>query len=167
MDATVMAGLVGAGAALIGAGIGAGTSVLIERRRARESALEAHRATLRTACSDFTAAIARVRSDSYALPAAPGPVVVVSPGLDEARAGCERLRILVSDMETQRAARMALRHAYSVWKAAETGTDPRAAEYPDKKPRERLREELTRLYIGVRRELGVSHPEDVFEDLEN
>ena len=37
MDATVMAGLVGAGAALIGAGIGAGTSVLIERRRARET----------------------------------------------------------------------------------------------------------------------------------
>jgi hypothetical protein len=91
----------------------------------------------------------------------------IRAGMDEARAGCERLRILLTEMETQRAARLALRHAYAIWKTAETGVDPRAAQYPDKNPHVRLREELTHLYVGVRRELGVSQPENVFVDLDD
>jgi hypothetical protein len=120
---------------------------------------------LRTACSDFTAAIASVRSNSYHLSIDPSAGAAIRLSMDEARAGCERLRILVSSSDTQRAARMALRHTYAIWKLAETGSDPRAAQYPEKLPAQRLREELTKLYRGVRRELGVLQPDDVFEDL--
>jgi hypothetical protein len=62
---------------------------------------------------------------------------------------------------------LALRHAYAAWKLVETGKDPRAAEYPGVAPDKRLRDELTRLYVGVRTELGVPNPDDVFEELDN
>lgn len=171
MDANIGIALLGAGAALAGAWVGSRTSIAVEKRRAEGAAAEAHRATLRAACSDFTAAIARVRSHSYGLTGVPTddePLLrALAAALDEARAGCERLRILVSDSDTQRAARLALRHAYAVWKVAETGLDPRAAQYPGEDPHARLRTELTRLYVGVRRELGVAQPDDVFHDLDD
>ena len=167
MDPTVAAGLIGASAAILGAGVAGVTSFAIEGRRSRENAEEAHRAELRRACSDFTAAIARIRSGSYALSSDPAARSVISSGMDEARAGCERLRILVNDSATQHSARMALRHAFAIWKLAETGNDPRAGQYPGKNPHTRLREELTKLYVGVRRELGVKSPEDVFEELDD
>jgi len=81
--------------------------------------------------------------------------------------GCEQLRLLLDDKSTQRAARLALRHAYAVWVTAQSGVDPREAESKGKRPEKRLREELTKLYVGVRTELGVEHPTDVFEELED
>jgi hypothetical protein len=167
MDPTTAAGIIGAGAALSGATLAGGTSLAIERLRARESAREAHRGELRSACSEFTSAIARVRSNSYHLNHDTAAKKALLSALEEARVGCERLRILLSDKATQQAARMVLRHTYAVWKLAEDGADPRAAEYPGKEPEVRLREELTHLYVGVRRELGLANPEDVFEDLDD
>lgn len=165
MDSTIVAGAVGASAALLGGGLASGTALWVERQRTREIAREARRQELQSACAEFTAAIACVRSNSYLLHDDATAEKALNAAMEEARVGCERLRILLSDKTAQQAARLALRHAYAVRKAAETGTDPRADEYPGKKPNVRLREELTRLYVGVRTELGVAHPEDVFEDL--
>jgi hypothetical protein len=62
---------------------------------------------------------------------------------------------------------MALRHLWAVWHFAEYGTDPRATEFKGQSPHTRLRQQLTELYVGVRRETGIKHPEDVFEELED
>lgn len=83
--------------------------------------------------------------------------------LEEARVSCERLRILLDDKEAQQAARLALRHAYAVLKRAQTGKDPRADQFSDE-PNVRLRKQLTLLYSGVRSELGMAHPDAVYED---
>lgn len=164
MDSAIVAGIVGASAALLGGGLASGTVLWVERQRTRESAREARRQELGTACSEFTAAISRVRSHTYHMQDE-ATAKALNAAMADARVGCERLRILLSDSASQRAARLALRHAYAVCKVAETGIDPRASQYPDKQPHVRLREELTRLYVGVRTELGVAHPEDVFEGL--
>jgi hypothetical protein len=160
VDPTVGAGLIGAGAAIVGGGVAGAVSFVVERERSQAAGVETRRAALRSACSDFTAAIARVRHQSYSLPADLDAQRLLVQAFEEARIGCERLRILIISRTTQRAARLALRHAYAVWKLAETGVDPRAAIYPDETPHQRLRKELTVLYVGVRQELGVPNPEE-------
>jgi hypothetical protein len=57
---------------------------------------------------------------------------------------------------------MAVRHIFAVWSLADQGVDPRADEYPGTNPSSRLRQSLTAIYIGVRRETGSRHPEHVF-----
>lgn len=167
MDSTTIAGIIGASAALAGVFLTGVFTYAVERRRGREASREAHRQELRSACSDFTSAIARVRSKSYALKDDPAARSSLLSALDDARVDCERLRLLVSEKGTQEAARLSLRHAYAVWKLAETGVDPRSAEYPGRSPHKRLRDELTRLYVGVRTELNVPQPEDVFAELDD
>ena len=167
MDATTAAGLIGAGGAVLGALAAGGAAVAVEGRRSRAGRLEAHRHEIRSVCSQFTSAIARVRSNSYNLKRDAAAERAGLAALEEARVGCEQLRLLLDDKSTQRAARLALRHAYAVWMTAQHGVDPREAESKGKKPEKRLREELTKLYVGVRTELGVEHPADVFEELED
>lgn len=165
MDSTATAALIGGGAAIAGALAAGLTSLAVERQRATASGLEAQRQELREACSHFTAAIARIRSNSHNLSQDPTADSAIRTALEDARVGCERLRILLNHREHQKAARLVLRHAYAVWKQAETGIDPRAEEYPNHEPHERLRKQLTALYVGVRQELGLTSPGDVFEDL--
>lgn len=167
MDATLASGIIGAAAGVIGAGVGGGATLLVGRIGALEQAREAHRTELRNCCSEFTAAIARARSNSYSIPDNKGADDAAFKALEDARVSGERLRLLSSDKRTQKAARLAIRHVYAVIRQAQTGIDPRADEFPGRGPHKRLREELTTLYIGVRRELGISNPEAVFEDLEN
>jgi alkylation response protein AidB-like acyl-CoA dehydrogenase len=152
-------------AALIGTGVGAGTALGVEWVRARAASSASRRDALLAACSSFTAAVARTRSLCYDLEG-PGAKQRVRAQLEEARAECERLRLLIDASDTPRAARMVLRHLWAVWHLAERGTDPRAEEFPGTTPWSRLRSELTALYIGVRREIGSRHPEDVFRELD-
>ncbi len=56
---------------------------------------------------------------------------------------------------------MALREIWAVWKQADTGVDPRAVEFTED-PWTRYHTQLRMLLIGVRRELGLKKPEDVF-----
>jgi alkylation response protein AidB-like acyl-CoA dehydrogenase len=158
-------GAVAAVAALIGTGVGAGVTLTVEWIRARAGDRASRRDALLAACTGFTAAVARTRSLCYDLDQ-PGAKERVRAQLEEARVECERLRLLADSRETQKAARMALRHLWAVWHLAERGTDPRAHQFPDATPWKRLRTELTALYVGVRRETGSSHPEDVFEELD-
>jgi alkylation response protein AidB-like acyl-CoA dehydrogenase len=158
-------GVVAAAAALIGAVVVAGVTLAVERLRARAADRASRRDALLSACTNFMAAVARTRSLCYDLDQ-PEAKKRVHAQLEEARVECERLRLLADSSETQKAARMALRHLWAVWHLAEHGTDPRADQFPDARPWKRLRTELTALYVGVRRETGSSHPEDVFEELE-
>jgi hypothetical protein len=81
----------------------------------------------------------------------------------EARARYETLRLLGS-RETQRAGRMALRHAWAMWRQAETGDDPRSDEYRGDPPWRRYHRELLALLISIRRDLGLPDPDDVFAE---
>jgi hypothetical protein len=155
---------VGAITALAGTGLGACVTLAVEPIRARNAASAARREALLKSCSDFTAAVARVRSQSHGLAKRPEEQTRVLASMEDARVECERLRLLIDASDTQRAARMVVRHLYAVWKLGLDGVDPRAERYPDDPPHARLRRELTILYVGVRRETGSSTPEDVFED---
>jgi hypothetical protein len=159
--------LIGAGTALAGTGVGAAVSLAVEGVRSKAAARASRRDALLVACSSFTAAVARTRSQCHRLSERPEEQVRVRGSLEDSRVECERLRLLVDDKQTQRAARLALRHLYAVWHLAERGSDPRADQYPDESPDTRLRRELTALYVGVRRETGSPSPDEVFEELED
>jgi hypothetical protein len=156
----------GAVTALAGTALGAGVTLAVEWVRARTATRTSRREALLTTCSNFTAAVARARSLCFELNGQPENQQRVRLQMEEARVECERLRLLVEAKETQRAARMAIRHLWAVWHLATKGTNPRADEYPGVEPYQRLREALTQLYVGVRRETGSLHPTDVFEDLD-
>jgi hypothetical protein len=156
----------GAVVALVGTGLGASVTLAVEWFRARAGDRASRRDALLASCSNFTAAVARVRSLSYDLADDEANRTKIRQQLEEARVECERLRLLIDSRDTQAAARLAQRHLWAVWHLAERGSDPRADEYPDTTPYSRLRSSLTDLYIGVRRETGSKRPEDVFQGLD-
>ena len=138
----------------------------MEGKRSKAAAEAARREELLTACADFSASVVLVRSYSYRLDTDQDVSAKLEEALDHARVACERLRLLVRAPNVQKAARLALRHAYAVWKEAADGVDPRSIEYPGVGPNARLRNALTELYVGVRRETGMPAPEDVFVELD-
>ena len=159
--------VIGAATTLLGTIAGGGVAVALEFVKARTADRAARRDALLTACSSFTAAVAQAQALCYQFNERPEAKDEVHVHMNDARADCERLRLLVEAKETQEAARMVVRHLYAVWKRAHTGVDPRAAEYPGTTPSSRLRASLTQLYIGVRGETGSDNPKDVFEEPEN
>jgi len=159
--------VIGAATTLLGTIVGGGLAVTLEFVKARTADRAARRDALLNACSSFTAAVARAQALCYQFNERPEAKGEVHVYMNDARADCERLRLLIEAKETQEAARMAVRHLYAIWKRAITGVDPRAADYPGTTPSSRLRASLTQLYIGVRKETGSDNPEDVFEEPEN
>ncbi|WP_426503864.1 hypothetical protein ACPPVO_40445 [Dactylosporangium sp. McL0621] len=153
--------------ALSGTVIGAGLTLAMELVRARIGDRASRRNALLASCSSFTAAVARMRSLCAELDVDPANRERARLQLEEIRVECERLRLLLDDRTTQRAARLALRHVYAVWQLAAEGVDLRAEQYPGQAPNERLRAALTDLYVGVRRETGSRAPEAVFAELED
>jgi hypothetical protein len=68
--------------------------------------------------------------------------------------------MLVPSKEAQAAGRYALRHAYGMQLVAE-GQPPRADEQ-ERGPLGMHQEWLVKFYVAVRREMGLSRPDDVF-----
>jgi hypothetical protein len=148
--------------ALIGA-LGAVSSNLIVARRADT---RSQREALRTAATEFAAAISRIRHLSYQ-----APTGVQTTGLDlkfqeahtAARVEYERLRLLCESLTAQEAARFALRHAYNTWTVA-NDTSRRMDEYATVGPWEQCDERLKNMFVVVRRELGLANPTNVFPE---
>jgi hypothetical protein len=159
--------VIGAATTLLGTIAGGGVAITLEFVKARTADRAARRDALLNACSNFTASVARARSLCYQFNERPEAKAEVNVHMNDARADCERLRLLIEAKEAQEAARMVVRHLYAIWKHADTGVDPRAAQYPGTTPSSRLRGSLTQLYIGVRREIGSDNPKDVFEEPED
>jgi hypothetical protein len=176
---------------LIGVVVGAflaGTFALVtEQRKGRGEVKRRRQDALRVACSDFTAALVRIRYLSWTLEEHPRPgpaddvpasraradatrdavLERIRASEEEARIGFERLRLVSGTKATQENARLALRHIYAVWRKAETGKDPRADD-PDPEyrgePRDRFNRRLDGLYVAVREELDVPDPENVYPE---
>ena len=155
--------------ALIGVVIGTSGTLLVEYVRGRSMSRETRRDSLRTAAAEFVAGVAQTVILSAHLAGATDQrsrALVVEQLQDqqrENRAMYEAVRLVLEDHDTQRAGRLAIRHANAVWKQIETGADPRGAEYLDP-PIVRYNGELRAFLIGVRRQLGVRLADNVFEE---
>ncbi len=150
--------------ALLGVLFGSLTTIAVESMRSRREQHQRRTDALRVACAAFTSTLARIDLLSSAVKDSGHRDGVLQQLRDlqlQARSEYETLRLLLDSEATQRAGRMALRHAWALWKQAETGVDPRASEYSDP-PWARYHRELRGLLVGVRRELGLTDPEAVF-----
>src|SRR3954466_4268698 len=122
--------------ALLGALVGALGAVSGNLLSSTRDDRRTRREALRSAATDFAAAISAIRHLSYL--AQPGPADhELERRFQDAHAAArtqyERLRLLTSSESAQEAARYALRHAYNTWKVA-LGTSRRMDEYATEGP---------------------------------
>jgi hypothetical protein len=152
--------------ALLGVLIGSLTTIAVELMKSRSQRDQHRNELVRVACAELTSTLAQIDLYSSAVRDSvrrDAAIQRLGELQVEARAKYETLRLVLDSKETQESGRMALRHAWAMWQQAVTGVDPRAGEYDDD-PWHRYHHELRNLLVGVRRELGLRHPEDVFEE---
>ncbi len=154
---------------LAGALIGLVPAYLIERRRERSALAIRWDMSLYTLCADFTVAIRQMLLESEEAGVITDPIMrrQMQEQLDEHRVKLrtlqEQIRLLGSS-ELQTTARLVLHHAYAVRTVALGGPDPRAVEYPDTDPRDRLNAAIRGFYVAARKQLRVKYPLDISAD---
>jgi hypothetical protein len=152
--------------ALVGVALGSLTTIAIELMRSRAENRRELRDALRAAAAGYTTTLAQIELQSWALedPQRRDAALARLPELQvQARGQYESLRLLLTSEQTQRAARMVLRHSWGMWRQAETGVDPRAQEYHED-PATRYHAELRALLVGVREELGIENAAEVYAE---
>ena len=149
--------------ALAGALIGVLGTLAVELARSRAEDVRSHRDALRLACADFTAAVARMVNLAIELkdPDA-ARIDMMREAHIETRVSYERLRLISGSRDVQEAGRHVLRYTFGLLRRAE-GRPPRPDEL-DRSPRMLLQDWLMRLYVEVRKEIRVPHPEDVYRE---
>ena len=168
--------------AVIGAAVGGlaatANNLVGVRAKARSDLDQKRQEMLREACADFSTSLIRMRSLSWTLKelrvdGASGSAdaaavrTEIRTAHQESQLGFERVRMLSTSTDTQLAGRYSLRHAWAIWQEAESGIDPRAADYPHQTPGERFNEKLSTFYVESRRELGLRVPESVIAELQH
>ena len=71
---------------------------------------------------------------------------------------------LLGSLDVQERARMVARHAYAVRAVGDGLGDPRASEYPDSNPDDRLVDAIADLQLAVRRQLRMPDADDVLNE---
>jgi hypothetical protein len=145
--------------ALAGALIGVIGSAVADMIREKRELRRRNQEELRSICSDFTAQLARVRRYLFRLQSDPQNEELwelVDSAFTEARAHNERLLITAELMATQEAARHAIHFVY--WMIQVTRLQ--SGGYDE--CREEFGRWLEKLYVSVRRELGLKNPMDVY-----
>ena len=151
--------------ALAGTLLGVLGTLAIELVRSRTNDLRSRREALRLACADFTAAVARIWNLSFEVRSEHATPELMNSMRDthrEARVLYERLRLTAVSQDVQKAGRHALRYAYGLLRQAE-GKALREDEQ-QRGPLIMLDESLMSLYAAVRREIGMPHPDDVYQE---
>jgi len=154
--------------ALAGTLVGVFGTLAAEIIRSRRDDVRYRRETVRSSCADFSDAIARIRTLSYELRTDPHDAELLTRIRDaeaEARIQYERLRLVLESKAAQAAARHAVRYAYGLRRQSE-GRGLRDDE-KERGPLVLLHEWMMRLYVEVRRETGIPHPEDMFYEPES
>jgi hypothetical protein len=150
--------------ALVGAALGVLGTLATEMVRARTEGSRVHQETLRLTCADFTSALTKMRE--LAINAIYSSVPVSSEVMDEAtleaRIQYERLRLVSTSAEVQKAGRHALRYTYGVVRQA-AGKLPRDDEQTTS-PLLLANEWQLRLYAAVREELHLPGAKDVYRE---
>jgi hypothetical protein len=148
--------------ALAGALVGVLGTVLVALVGVHGEARHRQRAALRTACTEFAAAVSRVRSIGNDLDEGRRGDDLreqLNRALTDALIGYEQLRITAESRETQEAARYLAHIGW--WLAHAAETDAGAYE----RAKADLRPWLSRLYVAVRTELGVRNAREINECL--
>jgi hypothetical protein len=152
--------------ALAGTLIGVLGTLAVELARSQTENKRSHREALRLACADFTAAVALTVNLAIELKdldsTDPTHINKMRETHLEARVCYERLRLIAGSRDVQEAGRYVLRYAFGVLRWAE-GKPPRHDEL-ERDPRILLQDWLMKLYIEVRREIGMPHPQDVYRE---
>ena len=149
--------------ALAGALIGVLGTLAVELARSRAEDARSHREALRLACADFTAAVARMVNLAIQLKDPDSAHIdKMREAHVEARVNYERLRLISGSRDVQEAGRHVLRYKFGLLRRAE-GKSPRYDEL-ERSPRILLQDWLLRLYVEVRKEIGVPRPQDVYRE---
>jgi hypothetical protein len=151
--------------ALAGTLVGVAGTLAIDLTRARVEDARARRDTVRLACADFTAAVARIRALAFEMRGKQPDGEewrLMQDAHREARVHFERLRLTAASPDTQKVARQVLRYAYGMIRQIE-GKPPRADE-AESGPLRMLHVSLMALYAAVRRDIGIPRPGDVYEE---
>jgi hypothetical protein len=153
--------------ALVGTLVGVLGTLATQLIGARTENLRSRRDNLRLTCADFASAIARIkelacevmeqRADSD-----PDAWNSIRAAHLEARVHYERLRLVSSSMEVQESGRYALRYAYGLIQQA--AGDALRKDELERGPLGLLHESLLELYAAVRRELGITQPDEIFRE---
>lgn len=153
--------------ALIGTALGVLGTIAAQLVGAQKDDARSRREELRLACADFASAIARLRESGIVLVSSradtdSGGWTSIREAHLNARIHYERLRLISSSLDVQRAGRKALRYAFGVLIQAE-GRPPREDER-ERGPLALLNDSLLELYAAVRRELGLPRADEVYRE---
>jgi hypothetical protein len=153
--------------ALIGAMVGALGTAVTQMIGARAENMRSRRDNLRLACADFASALALIkelvcqvierRADSD-----PNAWESIRKAHLDARVHYERLRLISSSLEVQKAGRHALRYAYG--SIQEAAGEPLREDEKARGPLGLLQDSLLELYAAVRRELGLPGPDQLYRE---
>jgi hypothetical protein len=147
--------------ALAGALIGVFGTLATESLRARRERTQVRTGTLRSACTDFTTEISRLRDLSHELREHPDLADLRRETMDahvRARAAFHQLLLTSESVDTQRAGRMLLHCAYWQWQAALGGPNDYAAAQD-------LGDEWrSTLFVDARKELGLRRATSLFDE---
>jgi hypothetical protein len=151
--------------ALVGALVGVTGALATEVVRARRDDVRQRRRDLLSSCVDFTAAVMAVRQIAWNL-CRFGSSERGQSELNEAdsvmRTAFQRLRLVSTRVETQEAARYAVRYAHGL--ARLTRGRPLREDETETHPVVLLDDWLARLHVSVRRELGMSQADEIFRE---
>lgn len=151
--------------ALAGTLVGVLGTLAVELARNRAEDTRSRREALKLASADFTAAVTRITN--LALNSRDPDVARINLMYEthrEARICYERLRLMAESREVQEAGRHVLRHAFGLLREAES-LPPRQDEL-ERGPRLLLNDWLMKFYVAVRREIGIPHPENIYQEPE-
>jgi hypothetical protein len=151
--------------ALVGALLGVSGTLATEVVRARREDVRQTRRDLLTSCVDFTAAVMAVRQLAWTLcmsgSTERGQVELVEAD-SVMRTAFQRLRLVSGRLETQEAARYAVRYAHGL--ARLTRDQPLREDETETHPVVLLDDWLARLHVSVRRELGLPEADAVYRE---
>lgn len=138
-------------------------TLAVELARSRATDKRSHREALRLACADFTAAVARMVNLAIELKDPDSTHInKMHEAHLETRVCYERLRLISGSRDVQEAGRYVLRYTFGLLRRAE-GKQPRHDEL-ERGPRMLLQDWLMRLYVEIRKEIGVPHPQEVYRE---
>ena len=151
--------------ALAGTAVGILGTLLTDGLRARREDVRARRDALLRVCTEFIAAVSRLRNVAFNIsehPDEPGIRDRARQANEDVRVCYEQLRLLTGSVKAQEAGRRALRYAFGLQRAAE-GLPPRDDER-ERGPMVMLQGSLLKLLAEVRREAGIPNPDDLWAE---
>jgi hypothetical protein len=148
---------------LAGTLVGILGTLAVELTRSRAENSRARQDALTLASADFTIAVTRIINLVLEFKDPDIPQIdLMYEGHREARSCYERLRLISSSQEVQKAGRYVIRYAYGLVREAQAL--PRRDDELERGPRLLLNDWLMTFYVQVRHEIGIPQPENIYRE---